>query len=486
MQRTGSMGRRGPDLTAGPIGKTLILFALPLLGSNVLQSVNGSANAMWVSHTLGESALAAISNANQIFFLMLGAMFGLTMAANILIGQAVGARDEALAKKVVGTCTLFFAVASTLVGVAGVVLTPAILDAMGTPGDARAEAVAYLTVIFLALPLIYFTTFLMMAKRGTGDSRTPFLFSALVVVLDIILNPLLILGVGPFPRLEIAGSATATLIAQAITLAAFLAHLYRRRSILVLRPGEFHLLKPDLAIIRTLVFKGLPMAFQMMVISLAAVTMMGLVNGFGSNTAAAYGAAVQIWTYVQMPAMALGAAVSTMAAQNVGARRMDRVAEIARKGVFFAFVGTAVLVVVLEIAKPFVMAAFLPADSAALPIAARINTIALWGFIPFGMAFIFNGVVRATGSVWPPLLAMIIALWVVRIPFASVLMPRIGADAIWWSFPVGSIVMVLLAAGYYRWGGWRNAHMLPTADKVEGEAPDTGLGLPVEEGETAR
>ncbi len=480
------MGRRGPDLTAGPIGKTLLLFSLPLLGSNVLQSVNGSANAIWVSHTLGESALAAISNANQIFFLMLGAMFGLTMAANILIGQAMGARDERTARKVVGTCTLFFAVASTVVGLAGVALTPLILDAMGTPADARAEAVAYLTVIFLALPLIYFTTFLMMAQRGTGDSRTPFYFSAMVVLLDVILNPLLILGVGPLPRLEIAGSATATLIAQAITLVAFMVHLYRRKSILVLRPGEFHLLKPDLTIIRTLVFKGLPMAFQMMVISLAAVTMMSLVNGFGSQTAAAYGAAVQIWTYVQMPAMALGAAVSTIAAQNVGAGRMDRVAEVARKGVIFAFLGTTVLVIVLEIAKSYVMAAFLPADSEAMAIAGRINTIVLWGFIPFGVAFIFNGVVRATGAVWPPLLAMIIALWVVRVPFATVMMPHIGADAIWWSFPVGSIVMVLLAAGYYRWGGWRKARMLPTAEKVEGEAPDTGLGMPIEEGESAR
>ncbi|MGA0606225.1 MATE family efflux transporter [Phenylobacterium sp. VNQ135] len=479
------MGRRGPDLTAGPIGKTLILFALPLLGSNVLQSINGSANAVWVSHTLGESALAAISNANQIFFLMLGAMFGLTMAANILIGQAVGARDEAMAKKVVGACTLFFAVASSLVGLAGVLLTPAILDAMGTPGEARAEAVAYLSVIFIALPLVYFTAFLMMAQRGTGDSRTPFLFSIVLVLLDVAFNPLLILGVGPLPRLGIAGSATATLIAQAVTLLALLTYLYRRKSILVLRPGEFHLLRPDLTIIRTLVFKGLPMAFQMMVISLAAVTMMSLVNGFGAHTAAAYGAAVQIWTYVQMPAMALGAAVSTMCAQNVGAGRMDRVAEVARKGVIFAAIGTTVLVIILELAKPLVMHAFLPAGSEALPIASRINAIALWGFIPFGVAFIFNGVVRATGAVWPPLLAMIIALWVVRVPFATALQPSLGADAVWWSFPVGSIVMVTLAAGYYRWGGWRKARMLPTADKVEGEAADTGLALPIEEGETA-
>jgi len=482
--RTGAMGRGGPDLTTGPIGKTLVLFALPLLGSNVLQSINGSANAIWVSHILGEAALAAISNANQIFFLMLGSMFGLAMAANILIGQAMGARDHAMAKKVVGTCTAFFIAVSAAAGVLGFTLTPAILDAMGTPGDARPEAIAYLQVIFGAIPFIYFFTFMMMAQRGMGDSRTPFLFSIVVVALDILLNPLLILGVGPLPTLGIAGSAAATLVAQTLTLAILLVHLYRKNSLLVIRPGEWRLLIPDLTIIRTLVFKGLPMAFQMMVISLAAVTMMSLVNGFGSDTAAAYGAAVQIWTYVQMPAMALGAAVSSIAAQNVGAGKMDRVAEVARKGVLFALVGTTLLVILLELAKPYVIGAFLPADSAARPIAGHINTIVLWGFIPFGMAFIFNGVVRATGAVWPPLAAMIIALWVVRVPFATVLLPKLGADAVWWSFPVGSLVMLALAAGYYRFGGWQKARMLPTATKVEGEAADTGLAMPIEEGET--
>lgn len=479
---------KGRDLTTGPIGKTLVLFALPVLGANVLQSINGSANAIWVSHILGEASLAAISNANQIFFLMLGAMFGLTMAANILIGQAIGAADQNLARKVVGTCTGFFVLVSSLVGVAGFLLTPHILDLMGTPPDARAQAIAYLQVIFAAMPLVFFFSYLMMALRGTGDSRTPFLFAMVSVGLDVILNPLLILGVGPLPRLGIAGSASATLLAQLVALIALMAHLYRTNSMLVLRPGELRALAPDPTIVRTLVLKGLPMAFQMMVISLAATTMMSLVNGFGSVTAAAYGAAVQIWTYVQMPAMALGAAVSSMAAQNVGAGRMDRVEEVARKGVLFSAAGTTVLVVLLILAEPVVIRAFLPADSPSLPIAGHINLIVLWGFIPFGVAFILNGVARATGAVWPPLVAMIVALWGVRVPFATVLLPQWGADAVWWSFPAGALVMVALAAGYYRFGNWRSARMLPEAAPeapVEGEAADTGLAMPVKEGEPA-
>ena len=453
------------------------MFSLPVLGSNILQSLNGSANAVWVSHILGETGLTATSNANQIFFMMMGAAFGVTMAANILIGQAIGARDEALAKKVVGTATTFFIALSLLIGVAGGIATAPILDAMRTPVEARGDAIAYLRVIFAAMPFMYFFNFMMMAQRGTGDSRTPFYFALLQVALDITLNPLLIMGVGPFPKMGIAGSATSTLVSQTFTLAVMLIHLYRQRSILVVRPQEWRLLIPDFSIIRALLTKGLPMGAQMIVISLAAVTMMSFVNRYGVHTSAAYGAGAQLWTYVQMPAMALGAAVSSMAAQNVGAGRMDRVEQVARTGALCAIVFTGVPILILYFADPWVLRAFLRADSPSLPIAVHINSIVLWGFVPFGVAFIFSGIVRATGAVWPPLLAMVISLWGVRVPLAQVLEPHLGADAIWLSFPAGSATTLLLAGGYFLWGGWRKARMLdmtPSAD-----APDTGLGQPM-------
>jgi Na+-driven multidrug efflux pump len=256
-----------------------------------------------------------------------------------------------------------------------------------------------------------------------------------------------------------------------------LTYLYRSGSIIVIRPREWRLLIPDLQLVRTLLVKGLPMAFQMVVLSLAAVTMISLVNAYGSRTAAAYGAAIQLWTYVQMPAMAIGAAVSSMAAQNVGARRMDRVGLIARVGVGYSVLLTGTPILILYLLDPWILRAFLPGGSPSLPIAVHINSIVMWGFIPFGVAFVFSGVVRSTGAVWPPLLAMLIALWGVRVPFAKLLQPTWGADAIWWSFPVGSIVTCVLAAGYYRWGGWRSARMTAPVDP-RGDAPDTGLSPP--------
>jgi putative MATE family efflux protein len=275
----------------------------------------------------------------------------------------------------------------------------------------------------------------------------------------------------------IAGSATSTLLSQTFTLLVMLIYLYRQKSILVIRPGEWRLLIPDFSIIRTLLTKGTPMALQMMVISFAAVTMLSFVNRYGVHTSAAYGAASQLWTYVQMPAMALGAAVSSMAAQNIGAGKMDRVEKVARTGALYAILFTGLPILVLYFADPFVLRAFLKGASTSLPIAVHINSIVLWGFVPFGVAFIFSGIIRATGDVWPPLLAMVISLWGVRVPMAHFLEPHIGADAIWFSFPVGSTMTLILGGGYFLWGPWRKSRMLdltPSAD-----APDTGLGQPM-------
>jgi Na+-driven multidrug efflux pump len=122
------------------------------------------------------------------------------MASNIMIGQAMGANDQALAKRVIGTSTAFFIIVSLTVGFVGATLTPYILNAMGTPVDAKRDAIAYLRVIFSAMPFMYFFSYVMMAQRGTGDSRTPFYFALLAVGMDVVLNPLLIMGVRTVPE----------------------------------------------------------------------------------------------------------------------------------------------------------------------------------------------------------------------------------------------------------------------------------------------
>ncbi len=454
------------DLTEGPIARTLLVFSLPILGSNVLQSLNGSVNAVWVGRFLGEQALTATANANNVLFLLLGAVFGVGMAASILVGQAMGRGDLDQARCVVGTSATFFISLSVLVAAVGLPLSRHLMVWMDTPPAAVPYAEAYLRVIFLALPFLYAFTFLTAVLRGAGDARTPFAFLLLVVLLDIVLNPLLLFGVGPFPRMGVAGAAMATLVANAVSLAAMLVWLRRRRHPLWIGRAQAHLYRPRAAVLRALVFKGFPIGLQMMLISLAMLAMITMVNEYGVATAAAYGAALQLWTYVQMPAMAVGAACSSMAAQNVGAGRWDRVHATARSGVLFNFILTGALIAPIVLFDRWTLALFLPPGSASVEIARHLNHVVVGSFLFFGVTFVLFGVVRATGAVVPPLIMLAIALWGVRVPFATLLRERLGADAIWWSFPASAIVAMLLAAGYYRFGRWREARMGVAAEEI--------------------
>jgi putative MATE family efflux protein len=301
--------------------------------------------------------------------------------------------------------------------------------------------------------------FVMAVLRGAGDSKTPFYFMILSVGIDIALNPVLIFGVGPIPRLGIAGSALATFIAQAVSLTALIRHLYRRQHVLCLHKEELRLLKVDWGVVGTLVRKGLPMSAQMLVLSLSGVLMITLVNRFGVDTTAAFGAALQIWNYVLMPAFAVAMGVSAMTAQNVGAGKWDRVTRIARVGVLYSVLLTGTIVLAIEALNTYVFGLFLPDQSNALAIATHMNRIVTGSFVFFGISVALFGVVRATGAVVAPLVILTISLLVVRFPLAELFLERYHVDAVWWSFPISSVVSTVLALLYYKYGGWRSARM---------------------------
>ncbi len=455
------------DLTTGPIAPALLAFALPTLGSNVLQSLNGSINAIWVGRFLGQDAIAATSNANIIMFLMFGAVFGFGMAATILVGQSWGRRDVDAARRAVGSAIGLVLTASIIVGTLGWIFAPQILTALATPGGAMPLALTYLRVIFLGLPASMLLVLMGMALRGTGDSLTPLWFTALSVLLDAGLNPVFILGLGPAPRMGIAGSAFATLIAGAVALAGMVAWIAWRDLPIRLRGREIRYILPERKLVRTIVAKGVPIGAQMLIISGAALAMVRIVNAQGVATTAAYGITQQVWAYVQMPALAIGAAVSGMAAQNIGAGRWDRVAQITRVGLLYNLALTGVLVVLVVWFDRTVLGWF-QLGPEALPIASRIGLISTWSFILFGATMVLFGVVRANGAVLGPLLILAVAMFPVRLGVALALKPWLGADALWWSFPAGSAANLAMAAAFYRYGGWREGRLVvPEAREAE-------------------
>lgn len=471
--RRGSSDRG--DLTTGNIAPTLLKFAMPTLASSILQSLNGTVNAIWVGRFLGEGALAATSNANMVMFLMTAFVFGFGMASTILIGQAWGRKDVDDARRVFGTATGGFALVAVAVAIVGYYLSPAILHLLGTPGNAAPLALAYLRVIFLALPALLLLTLLMMAVRGSGDSLTPLWFMIVAVVLDSGLNPLFIRGIGPIPPLGIAGSALSTLVGNYVSLFAFLIFIYVKDLPLRLRGREIRYLIPSPAILKTLLIKGLPMGIQMIVISMSSLALVGMVNREGVDTTAAFGVAMQLWTYIQMPAMALGAAVSAMASQNIGAGKWDRVSQITRVGIVQSLLITGALIVLLTLADRSVLSLFMGTNSPALPIARHIHGVATWNFLLFGVMMVLFATVRANGAVWAPLIILSVGLVPVRFGYIYATYSWLKADAIWTSFPVTSLINLALSTAYFLHGGWKKARMSIGATPNETQVTEQAL-----------
>ncbi len=462
------------DLTEGPILRTLVMFSVPTLASSVLQSLNGTVNSIWVGRLIGEEALAATANANIIMFLVSAAAFGFGMAGTVKIGQRFGARNIDGARRTFGTAVGFCSILMLAIAVGGWFAAPYLLDALETPEGAYGLALTYLRLIFVSMPFMMVSIILSMGLRGTGDSRTPLIFMAVMVGLDIIFNPLLIAGVGPLPELGIAGSALSTVIAAFVSFVAMVIYVYAKDLPLRLRGAELAYLKPERGELDFIVKKGLPMGAQMLLMSAAGIIVVGLVNREGLMMTAAYGAAMQLFTYIQMPAMAIGGAVSAMAAQFIGAHKWDRLGQVTRAGVIVNFILTGAVTAALLLFDRPALVLFLGPESPAVPLARHIQFLASWNFIFFGVTMVLTATMRAGGAVWIPLWILAIALYPVRLGFYWLGYGTLGSDAIWLSFPVSAFAALILAWLAYRFSGWREVAIAETESEAREQSQAEG------------
>jgi putative MATE family efflux protein len=284
--------------------------------------------------------------------------------------------------------------------------------------------------------------------RGVGDTLTPLLALALSTALGLILTPLLIRGSFGIPALGVTGPAWASAIANALTL--LVLGLYLRRSNSPLAPDAEFLrrLRLDGALLRKILAIGLPSAVGMVVMAIAELVLLGLVNGFGSDATAAYGAVNQIMGYAQFTAMSISISVSILGAQAIGRGHAGQLDAIVRTGLLLNLVLTGGLVSLIYLFSRAVLGIFI-ADTAVLELARGLLIIALWSSVPFGMATVFSGAMRAGGVALAPMLLSISAIVAIEIPSAVILSRTIELDGVWAAYPIVFCAMFVLQLGYY-------------------------------------
>jgi len=300
VEAAGPARRFGRDLTVGSIPRHLVAFSLPMLAGSALQTAYSFINAIWVGNFLGKNALAAVTVSFPVVFVLIAIGAGLTLATNILISQHYGARDMAAVRRVVHSSTVLIAALSVVLLSVGEILTPHILRAMDTPSEVLPLASQYMRIFLFTLPLGFGLFLTRSMLQGIGDSTTPLYFQTAAVLLTTVLDPVLMFGWLGMPALGLNGTAYATLIAQTLALAALVALLRRRGNPAAPAIGlkGFHW-RTALTTIRI----GIPSAVQQSLVSLGMVFVTGIINGFGANATAAFGAASRIDQLAFMPAM---------------------------------------------------------------------------------------------------------------------------------------------------------------------------------------
>jgi putative MATE family efflux protein len=443
--------------------RTLLAFSIPTLFTNALQTLGSTVNMIWVGQLLGDEALAATANANIVMFLIFSFVYGFGTATTVKIGQHFGARDNDGARRVFGAGMGFCTLIALIGGIAGYLFADPLLRLVSTPPEIHRPALEYIEIIFLLMPLITLSLMVSMGLRGVGDAKTPLYAMILTTLLGAALNPLFILGFGPIPALGIRGSALANALANVGGSLGMIVWVYWRDLPIRLKGPEFAYLFPRRQDLGFIVAKGVPMGAQMLVSSAAGAVMVGIVNQQGVLTSAAFGALMQIWAYIQMPAFSISTAVSAMVAQNVGAGRHDRVHPVTMAGVGSNVVMTGVLACLLLLFDRPLLALFLGADSGAIPIAEHAQLIVTWSYVLMGLTMVMTGTMRSYGAVVLPLIVMIVAMYPARLGFYWLSLPYLGKDAVWWSFPAGSIISVALTWLAYSRGSWRKQQRLSAA-----------------------
>ena len=459
--------RKGVDITTGSIPRKILALSWPLVLGNLLQTFYNLADMFWVGRVSSE-AVAAVSLMFPLSWMFVSTAMGITASTIALVSQHVGAREGRQADRVVSQTIILTLVVSTALALLGYAGRRPLLSLIGAEGQVFTEALAYIEVIFLALPLTFLFFAFRGALQGAGDTRTAMWLMLLSAGLNVVLDPVLILGWGPFPTMGTRGAAWATFVARAFATGA---------GIFVLLRGGFGVqlhvrdLRPDYGILRRLLAIGYPATLDGWARSFAAVLMAALVAPFGTVAIAAYGIGIRLMSVSWSVAGAVGQATATGVGQNLGAKTPDRAARVtwvATGGTMaFLFAAAGFCIAFPE----FAMGVFID-DPAVID----AGTTFLYYIAPFwalfGGTMVIQGAFRGAGQTKVAMALSLMSRWVFRVPTAialafsvTVAVPGtdivlrnlgldVGVTGIWAAFSIGAFLSFLVAVFWFRLGRW--------------------------------
>jgi putative MATE family efflux protein len=429
--------------------KTFLVFLIPLIATNILQSLSATINTVFVGQMLGVEAIAAVAVFFPIIFLLMAFVIGISTGATVLVGQAWGAKNYEKVRCVVGSTIFMTLIGGGLIALLGVIFAEDILFALGTDPKVMHLSLPYVRWMLAGSPLVFVYISYTSILRGVGDSITPLIALGLTSFIGLVVTPLLIAGYFGFPRLGILGPAVSTNLGYLLVLIFLVFYLNKKN----------HPLKPDRNLLKSIRHQpklskiilrlGIPTGIQMMTVSVAGLVIVGLVNRYGAEATAAYGAVNQVLNYIQFPAMSIAIAASVFGAQAIGAGRAELLNKVTRTALVMNFIITGILIILGYLLSKYLMALFIT-DPHVVEIGQELLFIVLWAILFFGASSIFASIMRSSGTVNVPMAINIAAIICVEMPCAYLFSRWFGLKGIWYAYALTFVVMCIFQGLYYQ------------------------------------
>jgi putative MATE family efflux protein len=437
--------REAAHLVNDSLRATILRVALPAVASSLLMTLFASVDAFWVGTRIGPAGLAAVSTSLFWIWMIvsLAEMIGVGLTA--VAARRYGERRGAEAARLAGDTMIFAVVLGVAVSLAGTQALDLLFTVMKTPPDVTALGRAYLRTYMIGTPLIYGFFAVDASFRAAGDTRTPFVLLLASVAVTLVLDPVLILGLGPFPRLGISGAAIATLSTRGAAFVMGTAIATRKK---LLRVGRLSWTR-----IQPVCRVGLPTAITGMTFSLIYVFLTRTTTRFGTPALAALGIGHRVESWLFMIGVGFGAATAAIVGQNLGAGRPDRASRAGWMATAFCTL-LGVVTFALELGIPRQFASLFTNDAATIAEAVKYLRIASVSQLAVCAEIVLEGALGGAGETVPPMLAST-ALTASRVPLAGWAADRWGSAGIWWVICLTAMGRGLAMAGLWRMGRWK-------------------------------
>ncbi len=438
---------KGRELTQGPVMRTMLWFAVPMILGDLLQQCYNIADTLIVGRFVGTDALAAVGSAFSLMTFLTSILLGLAMGSGTVFSIRFGQKDERGLKEGVLASFALLGVVTVVLNIAVFAACDWIIRALQTPAELVEMMHAYLTVIFAGLVAIFLYNFFAALLRSLGNSTVPLAFLAVSVVLNIALDLWLVAGL----QLGVTGAAQATVLSQYVSGIGIAAYTVIRFPELFRRDPAVKLRLPR---VREIAGFSALTCLQQSIMNLGILAVQGLVNSFGTTIMAAFAAGVKIDAFAYLPVQDFGNAFSIFVSQNYGAGKTDRI----RQGIRTALVTTVSFGILLSLAV-WVLAAplmglFLDDPAAAdAVIAEGVRYLRIEGafYALIGVLFLLYGLYRALGRPGMSVVLTIISLGLrVALAYALAALPGVGVVGIWWSVPIGWVLADTFGLVYFR------------------------------------